>query len=60
EVALSQNKFFGTPNRGVEGARGNAQIRALNDSTSQNRQDIQALQNTIDTSLTTVIEFLKF
>lgn len=56
EIALGQNKFFATPNRGVEGARGNAQIRALNDSTSQNRQDIQALQNTIDTSLTTVID----
>lgn len=29
EIALGQNKFFGTPNRGVEGARGNAQIEVL-------------------------------
>lgn len=65
EIALGQNKFFATPNRGIESGKGNAQIKALNDSTTQNRADIQALvdginsvANSADASVTSINEEL--
>lgn len=57
----AQNKFFGISNRGVESGKGNAQIKALQDSATQASQDIQALLDSInalaasaDSSVTTI------
>ncbi|MEZ5751945.1 MAG: hypothetical protein R3D60_08260 [Paracoccaceae bacterium] len=56
-VGYSQNKFYGTPNRGTEGARGNAQINMLMDEnmarkseTTQNASDIDVLEGRMGTA----------
>lgn|GEM_PF-1665236 len=59
----AQNKFFATPNRGIDGAKGNAQIKLLLDENTLRRNEaaanaasITALGAIIDASLTTVID----
>ena len=59
--AFAQNKFFATPNRGVEGAKGNAQIKMLMDEnalrraeTAANAASLTTAGATLDASLTTL------
>lgn len=56
-ISHAQNKFFGTPNRGIEGGKGNAQIKMLMDEnvarrseTTQNAADIDALEGRMGTA----------
>ena len=60
-LAHAQNKFFATPNRGVDGAKGNAQIKMLMDENALRRGEsaanavsITALGATLDASLTSL------
>lgn len=53
--AWGQNIFYGTPNRGVEGGKGNAQLKLLLDEntlrrneTTQNATDVTGLDNRLD------------
>ena len=41
-VASAQNKFFSTPNRGIDGAKGNAQIKMLLDENALRRNESAA------------------
>ncbi|WPZ34093.1 thrombospondin type-1 domain-containing protein [Thalassobaculum sp. OXR-137] len=57
----AQNKFFATPNRGIDGAKGNAQIKMLMDENALRRAEtvanagsITTLGATLDASLTSL------
>ncbi|WP_210163434.1 hypothetical protein, partial [Lutibaculum baratangense] len=53
---LGQDKWIVTPSRGgAEGARAQAQMTAIHGAQTQQQEAIDALQATIDTSLTGVI-----